>query len=199
MRGRNLRETWTLHNAELRVGRETFAEVDVEVVIERNPPHSLPARDFHGTFEFRFTPPEDIFFEDDGMPKQLDVVAETPYERIDFDYVLMTAGVGHEMDFVARSADKTEKMEKPDNQLEETLAENWPPARVLVKCETCGEVLYDTDDTWPAIAGPSYMDTLIKVLAGKHDADEGHRSIDIGIDTKPEPVREVDCTVTVNG
>lgn len=200
MYGTKRRETWTLYNAEVRVQHpeETFTEVDVEVVIERNRPPELTYLDISGTFAFRSTPPAGTFFADDGCPRKLDIVAETQYETVELEAVLMTSEADGEMEFVAIDADKTTHKEKPDMTLEETLEKHWPPARVLVTCETCGDVLFDTDEGWPALRGASYMATLIKTFAGKHEADDGHRSIDIGIDKQPAPVRDVDCTITVN-
>lgn len=199
---RQRHETWTLYNATVEISGdpvEVFDEVDVEVLIERNPPHQLPAEDTSGTLRFRFTPPEDIFYNDEGVPRQLDVVAETQYEKVEFESLIVTTEMSREMEFVTLEADKEELMEKPDTDLAKTIEKHWPPARLLVKCETCGEVLFDTDEGWPAMDSGSYMATLIKTLAGKHDADEGHRSIDVAIDKQPAPVRDVDCTITVNG
>lgn len=82
--------------------------------------------------------------------------------------------------------------------LEESLEEHWPPHRVIAECGECGGEFFDTEKEQPAMWRPSYLATLIKTFAQKHESKTGHASIDVAVDTEPTPVREIECRVTVN-
>lgn len=83
--------------------------------------------------------------------------------------------------------------------LEEALEEHAIPRRILVECDECDESLYDTDEGEPTMWRPSYLSTLIKTIARKHGSEKSHYGINVAIDSEPNPVREIEATITVNG
>jgi hypothetical protein len=82
--------------------------------------------------------------------------------------------------------------------LEKSLERHWPPHRVIVTCQKCGDTILDTNEKKPAISAADYLANLIDILSRKHRESFGHSSIDVGITPEPSPVREIDCDITIN-
>lgn len=193
---------WGIEDAEVQIGDDVrFSNCDLELVIRKQfMAKRLVGTDIDGTFHLTHPLPEPVFFDEDDVPKCRDAVFENDEKKIEIEGMLVTTeGGSNKAEFVATDAEQTvfnEQSVVEVSKLEEVFAEHWSPKRVLTKCDECGVTLFDTDETQPTIWKPSYMATLIKTLACQHEAQAGHRSLDIEID-ESSAVREIDCTITV--
>jgi hypothetical protein len=84
-------------------------------------------------------------------------------------------------------------------RLEYALERHWPPNRVVVNCKECEKTILDTEKQQTNYLSANHLSSLIEVHSQKHREVSGHSSIDVGIDTNPAPVREIDCEVIVDG
>jgi hypothetical protein len=86
-----------------------------------------------------------------------------------------------------------------DTYLEEQLSEHWPLNRVVVTCDECGDVLYDTNENTPFEYSPSVYETAIRVRVSFHHEECGHKSVTVDIEKDPEiTMGDFDVTVEVD-
>lgn len=80
--------------------------------------------------------------------------------------------------------------------LGKTLKEEMPIDWVTAQCGVCEMKLFDTrnvEEKSPVIVGD-----MIELRAMKHRNETSHDDLQVGIE-KPQPTKEIDATVTVNG
>lgn len=82
--------------------------------------------------------------------------------------------------------------------LQSKLEEHWPPHSIIVKCDVCDRIFFDSRKETPAIEGPSYFAYLINDFASIHARKTGHKDVDVEINKQPTAVSEIDVTVTIN-
>lgn len=82
------------------------------------------------------------------------------------------------------------------DSLTQTLKENWPPSRVLIKCKECDRGLFDSEEMHIAEWKPSFLASTIVMISSNHARATSHFGIDIAIDTTAV-VEEIDCTITI--
>lgn len=88
--------------------------------------------------------------------------------------------------------------------LEDELKEVWKPDRIVVTCQRCEEVLYDTDRDHPHGPLPARCGGAVRTAAkidiktASHAETTGHHGYDIGVEPGDQ-VEEIDVEVTVNG
>lgn len=84
------------------------------------------------------------------------------------------------------------------NELRTALEDHWPPNGVRVECKKCNKELYNTKKKPPKYHFSDYVASEIEMVAAMHESQSRHRHIHIEIIPPPSPVREIDCTITVN-
>ena len=112
---------WQIEDADLQIGPDArFAHTDLSVTLRKYTNHGTQQPAFcgnsiSGTIGLNSPAPAQMFYDDEGLPVSLDVVAENDDHKIKLDDVLVTTYPdGYVVEFVARDADKIEKESEPD-------------------------------------------------------------------------------------
>lgn len=100
--------TWTLDGAKVTIEDERpFYDCDIEVLIEREYMYgNLVAKSYSGELNFSEPVDEDLFFNEDGHPKCLEVLAESTLEYIHLDAALCNRKDDSTVEFVANGGEK---------------------------------------------------------------------------------------------
>lgn len=92
---------------------------------------------------------------------------------------------------------QNEPHDSMENELRDTLNEQWPISNIRVECGVCGEFLYKADADSFTIATPSFVYHVVMAISRRHyrETEENHSDIDIDLVTM-ESIDEIDCTIT---
>lgn len=77
------------------------------------------------------------------------------------------------------------------------LAEHWVPQNVTVKCEDCGETLYDSSKHADKMDMKMDVARDIYSMVLKHNSEEDHWNFDMNITKKAEVTSDIEMNVTV--